>query len=103
MIPRPINDWVCIDRFKTSDITPGGIHLPTESGRKKSTEGIVLAVGKGKKNKYTGEREPMQCKVGDKVYFRQYDVEKVKQITDENGKPYVFMRDEEVVAILESN
>lgn len=70
-------------------------------GRKKSTEGIVLAVGQGKKNKYTGEREPMQCKVGDKVHFRHYDVEKVKQIKDANGKPYIFVRDEEVVAVIE--
>lgn len=103
MTPRPILDWVCIDRFTTPNITKGGIHLPTQTGRKKSTEGIVLSIGKGKKNKKDGHREPMQCKPGDKVIFRQYDVEKVKEITDENGKPYIFVRDEEVVAIICDN
>lgn len=100
MIPIPINDWVCIDRYKTPDVTEGGVHLPNISGRKKSTEGIVVAVGKGKKNKRDGHREPMQCKVGDKVHFRQYDVEKVKEVTDINGKPYIFVKDEDVVAII---
>lgn len=101
MTPRPINDWVCIDRFTTSDVTPGGIILSPTVGRVKSTEGIVVAIGKGKKNKYTGHREPMQCKVGDKVHFRKYDVEKVKQVTDATGKPYIFVRDEEIVAVIE--
>lgn len=101
MIPRPILDWVCIDRFTTANITPGGIHLPTETGRKKSTEGIVVAVGLGRKNKKDGHREPLQCKVGDKVHFRQYDVEKVKQVTDVNGKPYIFVKDEDIVALIE--
>lgn len=101
MIPRPLNDWVCIDRFTTANITTGGIHLPTESGRKKSTEGIVVAIGRGRKNKRDGHREPMQVKVGDKVQFRQYDVEKVKQVTDANGKPYIFVRDEEIISVIE--
>jgi chaperonin GroES len=99
---KPMNDYVMIDRPRSEDMI-GNIHLPTMSGRKKPTEGVVIAIGPGRKNKKTGQREPMQCKVGDRVYFRQYDVEKAKGVPeaqDKNGKPYIFIRDEEIIAII---
>jgi chaperonin GroES len=103
---RPINDYVVIDRPRSDDVTKGGVLLPTQSGRRKPTEGIVVAVGPGRKNKRTGQREAMQCKPGDRVWFRQYDVEKAKGVAeaaDASGKPYVFIRDEDIVAVIESN
>jgi chaperonin GroES len=98
---RPHNDYVLIDRPKSDDVTEGGVFLPNISGRKKKTEGVVVAVGPGMKDPHTGIRTPMQVKVGDRVTFRQYDVIKDRNITDENGKPFIFIREPDLWAILE--
>jgi chaperonin GroES len=100
---RPINDYVVIDRPRSENVTRGGVLLPTQSGRKKPTEGVVIATGPGKVHPVSGQRLPMQCAVGDRVVFRQYDVQKAKEIPeacDETGKPYIFIRDDEVLMII---
>lgn len=98
---RPHNDWVLIDRPASPNII-GSIHLPTQTGRTKPEYGTVIAVGKGKRDK-RGNRMPLQTQIGDVVTFRRFDVEKLKGITelDNNGKPYIFIRDRDLWAVLE--
>lgn len=44
---KPLNGKVVVRRFEADSVTKGGLILP-EKGRKKPSEGIVIAVGEGR-------------------------------------------------------
>lgn len=77
---KPLEDRVLIQRSKAEE-KKGGIILP-ETAQKKPQEGKVLAVGPGKLNE-NGQREPMNVKVGDTVFFSSYSGTEVKGAKDE--------------------
>jgi chaperonin GroES len=60
----PINDMVVVEMLQ-EHAAKGRIKLPEWQ---KYLRGIVIAAGPGRAL-YTGERGPMQCKVGDEVSF----------------------------------
>jgi chaperonin GroES len=75
--------------------TKSGIVLP-DTAKEKPQEGEVIAVGSGKLLE-TGQRVPIDLKVGDKVLFSKYAGNEVK-IDDIE---YLIMREADVLGVIE--
>jgi chaperonin GroES len=76
--------------------SPGGIVIP-DSAAEKPIQGKIVAVGKGKILE-NGQVRPCDVKVGDKILFAKYGGTEVKV----DGQELVVMREEDVLAIIES-
>lgn len=77
MAIRPLADKIVIKVIEDNEQTSGGIFIP-DSAKEKSQKGEVVAVGAGK-TLDSGEREPMDVKVGDVVLFAKYSGTDVKE------------------------
>ncbi len=67
---KPLADRVVIKVIDDVQQTSGGIFIP-DSAKEKPQKGEVVAVGAGK-TLDSGEKEPMEVKVGDVVLFAKY-------------------------------
>ena len=92
---RSLHDRVIVKRQEKETTTAGGIVLAS-SAAEKPAEGVIVAVGPGKKSKH-GETIALSVKVGDKVLFGKFSGSEVKV----NGEDYVIMREEEIFAVIE--
>ena len=92
---RPLGDRVWIEPIEQEETTASGIVLP-ETAKEKPMEGKVLAVGPGNRND-SGERVPLDVKVGDRVLFAKYAGTEIKQ----NGTRHLIMRESDLLAIVE--
>ena len=62
---RPLADRVLVEPLEAETKTASGIIIP-DSAKEKPQQGVVVAVGAGKKD------EPMTVKEGDKVIYGRY-------------------------------
>ena len=62
---KPLADRVLVEPLEAETKTASGIIIP-DSAKEKPQQGVVIAVGAGKKD------EPMTVKVGDKVLYGKY-------------------------------
>ncbi len=92
---RPLHDRILLRRIEEGEVKKGGIIIP-DTAKEKPQEGEVVAVGEGRRME-TGERQPMDVKVGDLVLFGKYSGTDV-MIDDEE---YLILREEDVFAIIE--
>jgi chaperonin GroES len=90
---KPLNDRVLIKRIASETQSAGGIIIP-DNAKEKPMEGEVVAAGEGK-HLDDGKLQPMQVKVGDKVFFRKYAG---TEVTIE-GEEHLIMREEEILAV----
>jgi chaperonin GroES len=90
---RPLGDRIVVQRLE-EEMEKGGIIIP-DTAKEKSLKGKVIAVGEGKVTD-DGNRIPMQLKKGDKVLIGKYSGTEV-QI---EGKDYLIMREDDVLAIM---
>ncbi|MCK5498255.1 MAG: co-chaperone GroES, partial [Gammaproteobacteria bacterium] len=67
---RPLQDRVVVKRMEEETTSAGGIVLP-DSATEKPIRGEVLALGPGK-TLDSGEKRPLEVKVGDTVLFGKY-------------------------------
>ena len=86
---QPLADRVLIRPAKAEEKTAGGIIIP-DTAKEKPQKGLVVAVGKGKKD------EPMTVKVGDTVLYGKYSGTEITL----DGKDYLIMRESDIVAII---
>ena len=93
---RPLHDRVIVKRLEQERTSPGGIVIP-DSAAEKPVEGKVLAVGKGKILE-DGQVRPLDVKIGDKILFGKYSGTEVKV----DGDDLVVMREEDIMAVIES-
>ncbi|NWG14382.1 MAG: co-chaperone GroES [Acidobacteria bacterium] len=93
---RPLHDRVLVKRIEEKEVVKGGIIIP-DTAKEKPMEGEVVAVGDGKILE-DGKRMPLDVKAGDRILFGKYAGTEIK-IDDQD---YVIMREEEVLAIIES-
>ncbi len=93
---RPLHDRVIVKREEDERKSPGGIVIP-DTATEKPMKGRVLAVGKGKILE-GGDVRPLDVKVGDKVLFGKYSGTEVKM----DGEEVLVMREEDIMAIIES-
>ena len=93
---RPLSNYVLIDyEDKQEEKTKGGIIL-TDYNKERPQQGIVVAVGKGKRSPITGERIPTVVKVGEKVKFAAWAGKEIKV----EGKEYFLMPQSEIQGII---
>lgn len=76
MTIRPLADRIVIKVIEDTEQTSGGIFIP-DSAKEKSQKGEIIATGQGK-TLDSGEREPMDVKVGEVVLFAKYSGTDVK-------------------------
>jgi len=94
---RPLGDHVLIRRIDPSEKSPGGIVIP-EQARKKSQEGVVVALGSGRVTE-EGVRVPIDLKVGDTVVFSPHAGHDVK---DDDGTALLLIQSRDVFAAIET-
>ena len=86
---KPLADRVVIEPAPAETKTASGIIIP-DSAKEKPQEGIVVAVGNGKKD------EPITVVVGDKVLYGKYSGTELKL----EGKDFLIMREADILAII---
>jgi chaperonin GroES len=93
---RPLHDRVIVKRLEEERTSPGGILIP-DTAAEKPVQGKIVAVGKGKILD-DGQVRALDVKVGDKILFGKYSGTEVKV----DGDELVVMREEDVMAVIES-
>jgi chaperonin GroES len=93
---RPLHDRVIVKRLEEERTSPGGIVIP-DTAAEKPVQGKIVAVGNGKSLE-DGKVRPLDIKVGDKILFGKYSGTEVKV----DGEELVVMREEDVMAVIES-
>ena len=93
---KPLADRVVIEVIDDVQQTSGGIFIP-DSAKEKPQKGKVVAVGAGKVLD-SGEKEPMEVKVGDVVLFAKYSGTDVKV----DDVEYKIISAKDCLAILEA-
>ncbi len=96
MTIKPLSDHIVIEPIKEEEKTKGGIFLPDTAEKEKSEQGMVIAVGQGKKTD-DGKIIPVSVKPGDKVLFTKYGPNEIKV----DGKEYLIAKEEDILAIIE--
>jgi chaperonin GroES len=95
MKARPLHDRILVERIDEGEQKIGGIIIP-DSAKEKPQQGKVVAVGAGK-IKDDGGRITLDVKAGDTILFGKYSGQEIKL----DGKEFLIMREEEVLAILD--
>ena len=92
---RPLHDRVLVRRMDEDERTAGGIIIP-DTAKEKPMQGEVLAVGPGAR-KESGEIDPLDVQVGDRVLFGKYSGTEVKI----DGEEYLVMREDDLMGVIE--
>lgn len=93
---KPLGDRILVERIEEMEkVSPGGIIIP-DTAQEKPTQGRVVAVGAGRRDK-DGKRIPMEIKEGDLVVFGKWGGNEIK-IT---GKEYLLLKEEDIYGIIE--
>lgn len=93
---KPITDHILIEPIKEEEKTKAGILLPETAEKERPEQGLIVAVGPGKKDK-AGNLMAMDVKAGDKVLFTKYGPTEIKV----DGKEYLIAKQEDILAIIE--
>ena len=93
---RPLHDRLIVQRLEEGEQQIGGIIIP-DTAKEKPQRGTVFAVGAGKV-KDDGTRQPLDVKDGDTILFGKYSGQDIKI----DGDEYLIMREDDVLAVLES-
>lgn len=86
---RPLADRVVIEPKEAETKTASGLYIP-DTAKEKPQQGVVLAVGSGKKD------EPMEIKVGDNVLYGKYAGTEVTV----DDKKLLIVKQSDILAIL---
>ena len=92
---KPMNDRVLVLRVAEEQKTAGGIIIP-DTAKEKPQEGKVVSTGPGKVGE-DGKRVPLEVKKGDRILFSKYAGTEIKI----DGVEHVFMREDDILGILE--
>lgn len=92
---KPLNDNLLVQRVERDTMSKGGIIIP-DTAKEKPAEGVVIAVGPGKRDK-NGKRIPVEIENGEKVLFGKYSGTEIKL----NGTDYIILRADDILAVFE--
>jgi chaperonin GroES len=92
---RPLQDRILVKRVDSEVKTAGGIIIPN-SAQEKPQEGLVVAMGNGKRLE-DGTQIPMDLKKGDRILFGKYSGSEVKI----DGEDHLILREEEILGVME--
>ena len=93
---RPIGDRIAVKPVAVEEKTKSGIVLPG-SAQEKPHQGEVVAVGSGYVSHATGQRIPLEVKVGDKVVYGRHAGVDVKF----DGEELILLTENDILVVLE--
>lgn len=94
----PLDDRVLVEKVEVSDRTPGGLYIPdTVSRDDRSSQGKVVAVGRGHRDK-KGRIRPLDVQLGDTVMFGTGGGSDVR-IAEHD---LLCLRENEIIAVIKS-
>lgn len=93
---QPMPGYALIEPIELEKKTPTGIVLP-DTHEEKSQKGKVIALGKPQITE-SGKKIIPEFKVGDTVIYKKWGGDEVK--LDYTGKEYVFVKFEDILAVL---
>ena len=93
---RPIGDRIAVRPVAAEETTKSGIVLPG-SAQEKPHQGEVVAVGSGYVAQATGQRIPLEIKVGDKGVYGKHAGIEVKF----DGEELVLLTENDVLVVIE--
>ncbi len=91
---KPLHDRVAVERVAEEEKTKGGIIIP-DTAKEKPSEGKVIAVGSGSRNK-DGKVTPLDVKVGDRVLFGKWSGTEVTI----DGNKILIMQESDILGIV---
>ena len=91
---RPLGDRVLVKPKAREETTKSGIVLP-DTATEKPQEGSVVAIGTGRLLE-SGERVPMEVKIGDSVLYSKYAGTEIKL----DGEDHLILRESDILAIM---
>ena len=91
---KPLGDRVLVEAVEEKEVKKGGIIIP-DSAKEKPTEGVIRALGTGKKDD-DGKVLPFEVKVGDRVLISKYGGTEIKV----DGKEYKLLNADDILAII---
>jgi len=91
---KPLGDRVLVEPQEERETKKGGIIIP-DSAKEKPTEGVIRALGTGKKDE-NGKVLPFEVKVGDRVLVSKYGGTEIKI----DGKEYKLLSSDDILAIV---
>ena len=92
---KPLRDRIAVERVSEEEKSKGGIIIP-DTAREKPSEGKVVAVGPGTRNK-DGKLVPLDVKVGDRVLFGKWSGTEVKI----DGQDLLIMKEYDIMGVIE--
>jgi chaperonin GroES len=93
---RPLHNRIIVRRDEEGEQQRGGIVIP-DTAKEKPQRGTVIAAGNGTV-KDGGARVPLDVKAGDAILFGKYGGQEIKL----DGEEYLIMREDEVLAVIET-
>jgi chaperonin GroES len=93
---RPLHDRIIVRRDEEGEQQRGGIIIP-DTAKEKPQRGTVIAAGNGTL-KERGMSVPLDVKAGDVILFGKYTSQDIKV----DGEEYLIMREDEVLAVIET-
>lgn len=91
---KPLYDQVFV-RKAEDETTESGLHL-TQTVKGRAVTGEVVAAGPGMLSPYTGTFLPMQIKVGDKVFLKEFSGYIIKW----KGEEVHVFRENEIIGLV---
>ena len=91
---KPLGDHVLVEPAEVKEVKKGGIIIP-DTAKEKPTEGVVRAVGPGKKDD-DGKTIPIEVQEGDRVLITKYGGTEVK--LDE--KKFTLVREDDILGVI---
>lgn len=91
---KPLYNRVIIKPLREE--TKGGIILPETAEKERPERGEVIAIGPGRLLD-SGQRAPIDVKVGDRIVFKKYSPDEIKVDNEE----YLILEDTDIMAIIE--
>ena len=92
---KPLEDRIVIRQVEAEQTTASGLVIP-DTAKEKPQEGDVIAVGPGRVDD-SGNRIPVDVKVGDVVIYSRYGGTEVKY----DGQEFQILSSRDVLAVVE--
>jgi chaperonin GroES len=93
---RPLGDHLIVKALSAEETSASGIIIPDTIDKERPERGEVIAVGPGKILE-NGSRAAMEVKAGDKVVFKKYSPDEVKDGKD----TLLVIKADDVMAVIE--
>ncbi|HYV99011.1 MAG TPA: co-chaperone GroES [Gemmatimonadaceae bacterium] len=91
----PLADRVVVKPLEDAETMRGGLYIP-DTAKEKPQQGEIVAVGPGRVEEKTGNRIPMEVKIGDKVLYAKYAGSEVTI----DGEQRLILRESDVLAVI---